>query len=177
VISNEVVNTPPDKPATPCGENEGVRGIEMQFSTSTIESNDNRVYFQWNWDDNTYSDWLGPYESEETCYASHSWNDSGSYDIKVRARDEFDLAGGWSDGFDIHILRFLCGDMNADGMVNLTDILNLISNVYVEPLGQPEPTPPESADVDNSGSLNLTDILNLISHVYGNPPAVLNCPD
>ncbi len=76
----------------------------------------------------------------------------------------------------ITVGSFICGDVNADGDVNLTDILNLISYVYVEPIGEPEPIPPEAGDVNNSDGINLTDILNLITHVYIDPQLELNCP-
>ncbi len=35
--------------------------------------------------------------------------------------------------------HFENGDTNRDGVINLTDILNLIAFVYVEPIGEPEP--------------------------------------
>ena len=62
-----------------------------------------------------------------------------------------------------------CGDVDNDDEVNLTDILNLIDFVYVEPIGEPALLPPESGDVNNDGETNLTDILALISHIYVNP--------
>ena len=31
------------------------------------------------------------------------------------------------------------GDVNCDATANLTDILNLIAFVYVDPIGEPEP--------------------------------------
>ena len=78
------------------------------------------------------------------------------------------------------------GDANKDGSVNLTDILNAISYVYVVPLGEPQANDGCNALYDGNGdglavetpNVNLTDILNMISHVYvvplGEPP--LCCP-
>ena len=66
-------------------------------------------------------------------------------------------------------LPFLCGDVDASSGIDLTDILELISYIYVDPLGEPIPRPEESGDVNNDGDKNLTDILTLISYVYVEP--------
>jgi len=78
------------------------------------------------------------------------------------------------------------GDPNKDGNVNLTDILNTISYVYVEPIGEPHATDGCNAlyDINGDGEsvdipkVNLTDILNLISNIYVEPfgEPVLCCP-
>ena len=78
------------------------------------------------------------------------------------------------------------GDANKDNSVNLTDILDAISYVYVNPLGEPQAADGCNALYDANGdgatwdspNVNLTDILNMISHVYVVPlgdPA-LCCP-
>jgi hypothetical protein len=78
------------------------------------------------------------------------------------------------------------GDATGDYSVNLTDILNCISYVYVAPIGEPQAFNGCNAlyDVDGSGPsvdnplVNLTDILDMISHVYVEPigEPVLCCP-
>ena len=80
-----------------------------------------------------------------------------------------------SDTMDIQLIAYLCGDPSADGSVNLTDILDMISHIYGNPPGS-APDPEMSGDVNADGQLNLTDILDLISHIYGDPPLELNCP-
>ncbi len=78
------------------------------------------------------------------------------------------------------------GDADKSGTVNLTDILNAISYVYVDPISEPEAADGCNAlyDVNGDGTsvenptVNLTDILNMISHVYVEPTGepVLCCP-
>jgi len=78
------------------------------------------------------------------------------------------------------------GDANKDNNVNLTDILDAISFVYVVPLGEPVAADGCNALYDANGdgltaetpNVNLTDILNMISHVYVVPlgEPVLCCP-
>jgi hypothetical protein len=82
----------------------------------------------------------------------------------------------------------IAGDANKDGGVNLTDILNAISFVYVVPLGQPAAADDCNALYDANGdgtssdnadiNVNLTDILNMISNVYVVPlgQPILCCP-
>jgi hypothetical protein len=66
---------------------------------------------------------------------------------------------------------FLCGDVNADGAVNLGDITYLINHVY---MGGDPPQPPESGNVNSSpdGVINLADITCLIGNVYLDRPAL-----
>lgn len=63
-------------------------------------------------------------------------------------------------------VRACCGDVNADGSLNLMDILYLIEHIYGIP---PGPPPGEFAqgDVHTDGSLNLLDIIYLIRYLYG----------
>jgi len=78
------------------------------------------------------------------------------------------------------------GDEDKSGAVNLTDILDAVSYVYVSPLGEPQAEDGCNAlyDVNGDGAewenpiINLADILDMISHVYVEPlgEPVLCCP-
>ena len=65
--------------------------------------------------------------------------------------------------------HFENGDPNDDGIVNLTDILDLISCIYVDPEASYCPGILRGGDVNCDGAANLTDILNLIAFVYVEP--------
>ncbi len=69
-----------------------------------------------------------------------------------------------------------CGDVNADGDLNLLDVLFLIDHVYGTPSG-PEPGDFAQGDVVTDGLINLIDILYLIDYIYGVPtgPAPPRC--
>lgn len=72
---------------------------------------------------------------------------------------------------------YRCGDASGDGMINLLDILYVISSIYDKPPG-PDPVPPEAGDANGDGNLNLIDILYLIDFVYSIPPgAAPVCPE
>ena len=51
--------------------------------------------------DDTYSGWLGPYDSGEIIKTSHVWSVIGSFEVKVKAKDIHFLESEWSDPLSI----------------------------------------------------------------------------
>jgi len=95
---------PPETPERPEGQNDGIVGVEYPFSTRTIDPDGDQVYYMWDWNDSTYSKWLGPFDSGATVYANHSWDEAGEYEIKVKAKDTHSAESGWSDRLPVHIV-------------------------------------------------------------------------
>jgi hypothetical protein len=102
---NIVDNNPPGIPSRPIGPNEGKPDIEYPFSTKASDPDGNQVFYQWNWGDGSYSEWLGPYDSNYEASANHTWPVSGSFEITVKAKDIYDQEGLWSDSLKINIPR------------------------------------------------------------------------
>jgi hypothetical protein len=102
-IKDTFSNDPPNTPDQPSGTASGDICISYDYSTSTTDPDGNQVYYQFYWDDGTYSGWKGPYDSGVTALASHSWSAPGTYDIKVKAKDVFGEESGWSDTFTVTI--------------------------------------------------------------------------
>lgn len=79
-------------------------GQEYLCSFSSIDPEQNqknytgKIYYNFSWDDETYSGWLGPYESGEKCMAPHIWNTTGEYRVKVKVKDDPNGDGDLSDG-------------------------------------------------------------------------------
>ena len=48
------------------------------------------------WGDETYSEWLGPYNSGEEVETNNSWNTIGEYEVKAKAKDTFGAESDWS---------------------------------------------------------------------------------
>jgi hypothetical protein len=86
----------PDIPNRPSGVTKGLPGEEYTYSTYTTHPNDETVYYKWDWADE-YSDWIGPYESGETIYSTHTWANQGIYRIRVKAKDVNNNESEWSD--------------------------------------------------------------------------------
>lgn len=86
---------PPIVPSTPSGPDNGMHKTSYSYSTSTTDPNPgDKLFYKFDWDDGITSQWLGPYDSGETISTGHIWNDAGTFDIKVKAKD---LAGSESD--------------------------------------------------------------------------------
>lgn len=89
-------NNPPEKPII-SGPVSGKSGESYEFSVISQDDENNEIYFLFDWGDETISDWLGPYSSNEECIATYIWNENGEYSIKVKAKDDMGLESEWSD--------------------------------------------------------------------------------
>ena len=93
LVGNKLgINNPP---ATPILE-KIIDGTKAIISSIDYEMDD--IYFKFEWDDDEYSDWLGPYSSEESCIV----NDIPK---RVKAKDEHGLESDWSDPLVISKLK------------------------------------------------------------------------
>lgn len=74
------------------------------------------------------------------------------------------LAGG-----NIVVLPYLCGDVNSDKAVNVSDAVGIINYVFV---GGNPPDPIESGDTNCDGECNVSDAVWIINFVFvgGNDP-------
>ena len=93
----ESSNNPPNKPSTPTGPVTGKTGEEYTYKGQTIDPEEDLLQYLFDWGDGTDSGWLGPYNSGETCEASHTWNRQGTYNVKVKAKDTEEHESEWSD--------------------------------------------------------------------------------
>ncbi len=87
----------PAKPATPDGEISGRIGVEYTYTSVTTDPEGDEIYYLFDWGDDTYSGWLGPFSSGDEVEASHRWSERGSYEIRVKAKDEHGVQSEWSD--------------------------------------------------------------------------------
>jgi outer membrane protein assembly factor BamB len=94
---------PPVIPDPPSGPTSGKSGVKYTFTASTTELDGNKIYFLFDWGDGDFSDWLGPFDSGMVCSASHTWSSKGTYDIRVKAKDEFDAESDWSDPLSLNL--------------------------------------------------------------------------
>jgi hypothetical protein len=62
------------------------------------------------------------------------------------------------------------GDVNADGIVNVNDVVYLINCLFVP--GSPPPVPLEAGDATCDGVTNVNDVVYLINYLFvpGSPP-------
>jgi PKD repeat protein len=96
-------NNTPDTPSTPTGPITGIPNIEYEYSTSTTDIDGDLMFFLWDWDDGTPPVWYGPYSSGETCTQPHEWTDFGTYNVKVKAKDQYNEESEWSNPISVTI--------------------------------------------------------------------------
>jgi len=100
-ITVNIENRNPYKPSRPEGKINGKKEVEYTYSTSAIDPDGDQLRYQWDWGDDSTSDWSNLYSSGATVTASHTWDEEGSYEIKVRAKDPDGLISDWSDPLPI----------------------------------------------------------------------------
>ncbi|NIN00830.1 MAG: hypothetical protein GTO24_22935, partial [candidate division Zixibacteria bacterium] len=94
---------------------------------------------------------------------------SGTYYYKVRAKDEQQQWGAWSN-VEMAVVTgtFVQGDANGDGQITASDVIFLINYLFRE--GNP-PSPLAAGDADGDGQINSGDVVYLISYLFrGGPP-------
>ncbi len=102
-------NNPPNKPSKPFGQKNGKIGQNYSYTINTTDPDGDQVYYNWSWGDNTYSGWIGPYDSGEKINESHIWTMKGNYEIKVKARDIYGYKSEWSDPLSITMPKSKAG--------------------------------------------------------------------
>ena len=89
------INGPPDSPWID-GPINGNVGIEYEYIFISSDIDSNETFYFIDWGDGHTIEWIGPYEGGEHCEASHSWNESGTYVIKAKAKDTYGAESRWS---------------------------------------------------------------------------------
>jgi len=96
-------NVSPYKPKKPSGETPGRPGLEYIYTTSTIDPDENQVSYLWDWGDDNFSDWLGPFDSGDPCVVSYTWKEKGKYNVRAMAKDGNGGESDWSDPLTVSI--------------------------------------------------------------------------
>jgi hypothetical protein len=85
--------------------------------------------------------------------------------VSTGSSASYSLSSGFWQGL---VPGFIHGDVNGDGLINLGDVVYLISYQYK---GGPPPKPLLAGDVNCDGLVNLGDVVYLITFQYKNGPA------
>ena len=97
-IQITVQNMAPEKPATPNGPTEGKIETSYDYTTSSSDDDGHKIRYGWDWDGNQQVDeWTNYYDSGQEITSSHTWNEEGTYQIRVKAEDEYGESSEWSD--------------------------------------------------------------------------------
>lgn len=95
--STMTLNQKPEIPHRPTGPASGKPNTNYIYRTSTIDLDEDRVFYNFSWGDGTYSGWIGPFDSGAEAFAMNSWDEEGSYEIRVKAKDVYGDESDWSE--------------------------------------------------------------------------------
>jgi hypothetical protein len=102
-VTESQLNNPPNIPNTPTGLSEGVTGTLYSFLTSTTDPNGDNISYKFDWGDGNISGWTSYISSGNSITLSHSYPSTGTYYVKVKAKDSQEAESGWSNGHQIKI--------------------------------------------------------------------------
>jgi PKD repeat protein len=95
---------PPSTPSQPAGSSTGIVGIPNTYSTSSTEPNGDPIKYGWDWDgDGDVDEWTDYYSSGAAASTDHAWSSTGTYNIKVKAKDQFGTESGWSSAKSVNV--------------------------------------------------------------------------
>ena len=114
----------PYKPLTPEGSKKAKVNVEQKYNTYTTDPQDDDIYYLFDWGDGTQSQWLGPYSSGDTCTGTHTWEEEGNYEIKVKAKDPEGHESEWSDSLTVAMPKNRIFEKNIIVTI-FTKILNI----------------------------------------------------
>lgn len=88
-------NSPPNTPEIN-GPTSGEYGEKQNYIIVTSEPENNEVSYYVDWGDGAADDWSLFMSPEEEYSISHIWNEEGTYNIKVKAKDIYEFESEWA---------------------------------------------------------------------------------
>jgi hypothetical protein len=104
-IGELAFNQPPEIPNKPDGPEVWAQFIDTTFTSTTTDPGEESIYYLFDWGDGNNSGWIGPYGSGQTGEAAHNWTELGEFEVKVKAKDEYDVESDWSEPATITIVE------------------------------------------------------------------------
>ena len=98
-------NNAPSIPSTPSSAQTSIMvGESVGFSTSSTDNDNDQIRYDWDWNgDGTVDTWTDYYDSGLAVSTIHKWGSVGTYQVKVRARDEHGMLSNWSSALSVTV--------------------------------------------------------------------------
>ncbi len=77
------------------GPKKNAKNNASNYTISSTDSDGDNVYYYIDWGDKQYSDWFGPFESDEEVTVEHTYGYRDDFQIKVKSRDKYGLESDW----------------------------------------------------------------------------------
>jgi len=93
--NEELSNRPPEAP-TITGPEDGKPGESYEYDIRTTDPDDDDVSYLIDWGDGSDTGWIGPHASGQTISETHTWDEEGTFIIKVKAKDPDGAETDWT---------------------------------------------------------------------------------
>lgn len=113
----EEQNLPPEIPLPPSGPVECYIEENVTVTVVSWDRNQDEIYYQIDWGDQNRSNWSAKVPSNTTISFFHQFNQSGTFEIRVRAKDEQGLISNWSESLLITAQKQESSDQENAGVV------------------------------------------------------------
>jgi hypothetical protein len=71
-------------------------GEEYEYTFTIADINNDDVYLLVGWEDETSTDWLGPFASGSKVTLSHTWQDKGTFTFRAKVKDVHGTESDWT---------------------------------------------------------------------------------
>lgn len=102
---------------TVTGPTSGNPNVSYNFNATTTDPDNDLISIRFAWGDGDTSDWSGYVSSGSTITMSHSYSNTGTYNIRAQARDIHNLRSAWSSP---HQIAIYTGTNNPPNIPTLT---------------------------------------------------------
>lgn len=104
------LNSPPYPPEIPDGPDGSLFhrvyiGNSYTYTTSTIDPECDDISYQWDWGDGNISQWSVFLPSGAYATGSWTWEESGTYQVRARAKDTGDHESDWSLPLEVTVRK------------------------------------------------------------------------
>jgi hypothetical protein len=133
----------------------------------------------WYYEEGFYADDISPFERYQSVislfdaiadtFYQISGQEGGTYFYKVRAKDEQNQWGAWSNVETAVVTSgsFVRGDADGDGYINISDVVYVINYLFRD---GPDPDPLQAGDADSDGQINIGDVVYIINYLFKGGP-------
>ena len=97
-------NTAPSQAVIESGPSSGSVGVSYTYQAKASDPDGDKVKYLFDWGDGQTSS-TALVSSNTSASLSHSWQNSGTYVVKIRAEDEHGLQGPWSASLSVTITQ------------------------------------------------------------------------
>jgi rhodanese-related sulfurtransferase len=116
-----IENQPPNPPEIQ-GPSKGKPGEKQQYTISTIDPEDNKIFYYINWSDGTNTTYTGPHISGEEININHTWSDRGNYIINVTSWDYYQAKSDFTT-YEVKISK-------TKNRITIWTLRDILINIY-----------------------------------------------